>query len=171
MIIAGKDDIPKKDKRAKRKRNYKKPEDQKIVRGPDTTPWDYIPYSRCPYIVVAYGIMRGHMRKEWFSIYDFYMFQEKRFIMKKLNETFRQLLNCGYIEVRKVPQRTTIQKLGNGQTRVFHTRREFRVTQRALKAIATVAKLHKQKEERNMRRYAQIYGTDGAAKRWEDDWN
>lgn len=171
MIIAGQDDTraSKEARRKKRKRNYKKPEDQKIVRGPDTTPWVYIPYGRSSNIVIGYGIMRSHMRKEWFTIYDFYMFQEKRFLMKKLNETFRQLLNCGYLEVRKFKQYTIVEKLGNGQTRLYHISREFCVTPRGMKAISAVAHMNRLKQEREFRKQARTHGQRGAALRWDED--
>lgn len=171
MIIAGQDDLKtnKEARRKKRKRNYKKPAHEKIVRNPDTVPWVYIPYGRCPYIVVAYGIVRSHMRNEWFAIYDFYMFQEKRWLMKKLNDLFRQLVNAGYLDMRPVEPRTILEKLGNGQTRMYRIAREYRITPRALRAITTVAKLHREKMEREARRTARRHGQNGAALRWADD--
>lgn len=171
MIIAGKDDSKKNKeaRRKKRKRNYKKPEDQKVVRGPSTTPWDFVPYGRCPNIIISYGVVRSHMRKEWFAIYDFYMFQEKRWLMKKLNESFRQLVNCGYLEVRKFKQYTIVEKLGNGQTRMFHISREFRVTPLGMQALGTVAHMNRLKQEREYRKQARTHGQRGAALRWDED--
>jgi hypothetical protein len=97
------------------------------------------------------------------------MFQEKRFLMKKLNDNFRNLVECGYIEVRTVKQRTIVEKLGNGKTRIFHISREFRVLPRGVKAIGTVAHLQRLKEEREMRKQARAHGQRGAAIRWDED--
>lgn len=102
-------------------------------------------------------------------MHDFFLFQEKRFLMKKLNNNFRQLTTAGYLEVRKFKQYTIVEKLGNGQTRMYHISREFRVTPRGIKAMGAVAHLHRLKEERKYRKQARAHGQRGAARRWDED--
>lgn len=102
-------------------------------------------------------------------MYDFFVFQERRWLMKKLDNSFRKLVKIGYLEVRKFKQRTLVEKLGNGQTRIFHISREFRVTPLGMQALGTVAHMNRLKQERAFRKQARAHGQRGAALRWDED--
>ena len=170
MIIAGKEDTPYKKRRSYKNRKKKPPVANKVVRSPQNTPWLYVPYGKSPHVMVGYGVLRAHMRKPWFSKLDFYLFQEKRFTMKRCNDIVMALVKAGYLEERQVPNRTDIIKAGS-KDMVFHTRREYRTTDLGAHAITVVAKMAREKRERQMRRAAREHGLRGAATRYQNDWD
>jgi hypothetical protein len=170
VIIAGQDDTPYKNRRSYKNRKKKPTVANKIVRSPQTTPWLYAPYGKSPHVMVGYGVMRQHMHKPWFSQLDFYLFQEKRFTMKRCNELTRGLVRAGYLEKRTVPNRTDTIMAGT-KPMVFHTRSEYRTTNLGAHSITVVAKMARENAERNARRAARAHGKRGAAIRYKTDWD
>ena len=88
--------------------------------------------------------------------------------MRQLGDQTRQLVRIGYLEKREQPLRH-VHDTVDGKLYKYMVQTEYRITPKGVLALHETAKMHRIRQEQNMRRNARRHGKSGANLRWGDD--